>query len=107
MDSGAYTGIKFSVTGNTTDLLFRVATPATYPTAEGGSCAGTECAYAHYQKDVTASLAGGSAMVAFSELMKPWDNMTTFFKTDLVGLVFLTTDVDPTHSFTIDNIEFY
>ncbi|HEY1533677.1 MAG TPA: hypothetical protein VGF76_06650, partial [Polyangiaceae bacterium] len=49
MDGSTYTGIQFTVTGNTTDLLFRVATPGTTPTTDGGICADTLCAYAHFQ----------------------------------------------------------
>jgi hypothetical protein len=108
MDGSTYTGIQFTVTGNTTDLLFRVATPGTTPAADGGICADTLCAYAHFQANVTASLAaGGTAQVPFSSLTQPWANGSVFDKSALTEIVFLTTDTTSGHSFTIDNIAFY
>lgn len=107
MDASTYMGIKFTVTGNTTDLKFRVATPGTTPTTDGGICADTLCAYAHFQADVTASLAAGTAQVPFTMLMQPWANSSVFDKSALTEIVFLTTDTTAGHSFTIDNISFY
>jgi hypothetical protein len=108
MDGSTYTGIQFTVTGNTTDLLFRVATPGTTPATDGGICADTLCAYAHFQANMTASLAaGGTAKVAFSSLMQPWANSSVFDKSALTEIVFLTTDITAGHSFTISNISFY
>jgi len=108
MDASTYMGIKFSVTGNTTDLLFRVATPGTTPATDGGICADTLCAYAHFQANLTASLAaGGTVQVPFTMLMQPWANSSVFDKSALTEIVFLTTDTTAGHSFTIDNISFY
>jgi hypothetical protein len=108
MDGSTYTGIQFSVTGNTTDLLFRVATPGTTPATDGGICADMLCAYAHFQANVTTSLAaGGTVQVPFSTLMQPWANSSVFDKSALTEIVFLTTDTTAGHSFTVDNIAFY
>jgi hypothetical protein len=107
MDGSSYMGIKFTVTGNTSDLLFRVATPGTTPAADGGICADTLCAYAHFQANVTASLAAGTAQVPFSTLTQPWANSSVFDKSALTEIVFLTTDITAGHSFTISNISFY
>jgi len=108
MDASTYTGIQFSVTGNTTDLLFRVATPGTTPATDGGICADMLCAYAHFQANVTTSLAaGGTVQVPFSTLMQPWANGSVFDKSALTEIVFITTDTTSGHSFTIDNIAFY
>jgi len=108
MDASAYTGIQFTAMGNVTNLLFRIATPGTYPTSEGGICTTPDCAYAHWQKDVTAGLAGGATIqVSFAELTAPFGKPLPFDKSALNALVFLTTDEDATHSFTIDNVSFY
>jgi hypothetical protein len=108
MDGSAYQGIKFKVSGTVKDLLVRIGTPATYPIAEGGICAdNAKCGWTHYQKNVSSSLAGGTAMVGFSELTPPWGAPAAFDKSALLSLVFLTTDPDTTKSFTIDDIEFY
>jgi hypothetical protein len=109
MDGSQYTGIQFDVTGTVSNLLFRVGTPATLPTADGGTCTdAAACGYAHYQKDVTSSLAaGGQVKVAFADLRPPWGSPAAFDKSALISVVFLTTDKDTTKSFTIDNISFY
>jgi hypothetical protein len=109
MDGSAYTGIKFKVTGDVSLLLFRIATPATYPLAEGGTCAMPACGYAHYEKDVTSALtSGGMVMVPFADMKVPsWGMADPFVKSNLIGLVFLTTAVNTAHSFTIDDISFY
>ncbi len=108
VDASTYSGIQFTVTGNTTDLLFRIATPATTPTADGGICADTMCAYAHFQATLTASLAaGGTVQVPFTMMTQPWANSSTFDKSALTEIVFLTTDTTAGHSFTVDNISFY
>jgi hypothetical protein len=108
MDGSTYTGIQFTVSGNTTDLLFRVGTPGTTPTTDGGICADMLCAYAHFQANVTTSLAaGGTVQVPFSTLAQPWANSSVFDKSALTEIVFLTTDTTAGHSFTIDNIAFY
>jgi hypothetical protein len=109
MDGSTYQGIQFTVTGDVTKLLFQVSTPATLPIADGGICASdTLCSYAHYQLDITTSLAkGGTVKVAFSDLKAAFGTPAAFDKSALVALVFHTTDLVKTHSFTIDNISFY
>jgi hypothetical protein len=109
MDGSSYMGIQFTVKGNVTTLLLQVATPATYPLADGGTCnSATLCAYAHYQKDITASLpTGGTVKVAFADLKAAFGTPAAFDKSALVALVFLTHDATATHSFNIDNISFY
>jgi hypothetical protein len=109
MDGSTYTGIQFSVSGNTSNLLFRIGSPVTYPLTDGGTCnSATLCAYAHYQKDVTSSLAaGGLVKVAFADLTAPFGMPAPFDKSALIALIFLTLDTDTTHSFTIDDVSFY
>jgi hypothetical protein len=111
MDGSAYQGIRFKASGTVKDLYVRIGTPATYPVAEGGICMDNmKCGWTHYQKNVSATLmAGGTAQVAFSELMAPWGAPDPFDKSALLSLVFLTTDPDTTMTkkFTIDDIEFY
>jgi hypothetical protein len=108
-DASAYTGIQFKVSGTVNKLLFRLTTPATIPVAEGGICmSDTLCAYAHYQKDITASVAaGGTVKVAFAEMMAPYGSPAPFEKNSIIGLLFLTLDTDKTHTFTIDDITLY
>ena len=109
MDGSAYQGIQFKVSGNVTDLLVRIGTPATYPVTDGRHLhRRRQVQLAHYQKNVTASLTAGAVVkVAFSELTPPWGSPAAFDKSALVSLVFLTTDKDMTHKFTIDDIAFY
>jgi hypothetical protein len=109
MDGSQYTGIQFTVSGNVNKLLFRIGTPATYPTEDGGTCtSATMCGYAHYQKDVTASVAsGGTVKVAFADMAAPWGSPAKFEASNLISVIFLTLDTDTTHSFTIDDVAFY
>jgi hypothetical protein len=108
MDGSMYTGIQFNASGTVTNLLFRIGTPATYPVAEGGTCTSpTACEYAHYQKNVTAMLGTAVIKVPFAELTAPFGTPAPFDKSALISLVFLTTDTNTAHSFTIDNISFY
>jgi hypothetical protein len=109
MDGSAFTGIQFSVTGTVTSLHLRIGTPATYPLTDGGNCeSATLCAYAHYDKDVSASLpAGGVVRVNFADLRAPFGMPAAFDKSALISLVFLTLDPTTTHSFTVDNISFF
>lgn len=109
LDASAFSGIQFKVSGTVKDLTFRVTSPATIPTMEGGACAVKECAYAHYQKDLSANVAaGGVVKVAFSEMTPPmWGMPAPFDKASIIAIVFLTLDTDTTKSFTIDDIAFY
>jgi hypothetical protein len=108
MDGSGYQGIQFSVTGTVTSLRFRVGSAGTYPTTEGGTCADATCAYAHYEKDVSANVAtGGSVQVPFASLTAPFGMPGPFDKSSLITILFLTLDADTTHTFTIDNISFY
>jgi hypothetical protein len=108
MDASAYQGIQFSVTGTVTSLRFRVETPATVPVTEGGICTSDTCAYAHWEKDVSANVAtGGMVQAPFAALTAPFGMPAAFDKSSIIVLVFLTLDADVTHSFTIDNISFY
>jgi len=108
VDGSMYTGIQFNASGNVTDLLFRIGTPATYPVGEGGTCtSATLCEWAHYQKNITAMLGTAVIKVPFSELTPAWGAPAPFDKSALISLVFLTTDINTMHSFTIDNISFY
>jgi hypothetical protein len=108
MDASKYAGIQFNVTGNVTNLFFRIGTPATYPVSEGGTCTDTISCYAHWQKDVTAGLKGGVTKVAFmGDLVAPFGKPAPFMKDSLVSIIFLTTDANTAHSFTVDNISFY
>jgi hypothetical protein len=110
MDASNYQGIQFKVSGTVTNLELRVPTPATYPLADGGVCTdATKCSYAHYRKIVPQATvtAGGMVQVPFSELMPPWGAPPPFDKSAVIAVVFLTTDADMTHKFTIDDIAFY
>jgi hypothetical protein len=109
MDGSTYTGIQFKLSGNVTDLHFRLGTPATYPLDDGGVCtSATLCAYAHYEK-ITAvpSATPTEVKVAFSDLKPPYGAPDPFDKSALISLIFLTLDTDTTHTFTIDDISFY
>ena len=93
-----------------TNLELRVPTPATLPLIDGGICTNdTQCSYAHYRKVIPQATvtAGGMVQVPFSELMPPWGAPAPFDKSGVLAVVFLTTDIDTTHKFTIDDISFY
>jgi hypothetical protein len=108
LDGSAYMGIQFNVTGNVTALRFQVETPATLPIAEGGVCnSATACEYANYQKDITADQKGALVKVAFMDLKAAFGTPAAFDAHNLVSIVFVTTDTNVAHSFTVDNISFY
>lgn len=108
MDASPHQGIQFKVSGTVSTLYFRISTPATIPVEEGGTCMNAPDCYAHYQKDVSTTVAtGGVVRAAFSELMPPWGKPAAFDKASLIGLVFITADMDTTKSFTIDDVAFY
>jgi hypothetical protein len=108
LDASAYKGVQFKVSGTVASLHVRIPTPATYPLADGGTCAKPDCGYAHYDKDVSPSLAaGGMVQVAFADLKAPFGTPAPFDPGALTGIVFLSLDTDTTKSFTIDDISFY
>jgi hypothetical protein len=111
MDASSYQGIQFKVGASTvTNLELRVPTPATLPLIDGGVCTDdTKCSYAHYRKIVPQATvtAGGMVQVPFSELMPPWGAPAPFDKSAVLSVVFLTTDANAGHKFTIDDISFY
>jgi hypothetical protein len=109
VDGSTYTGIQFNVTGNVASLFFRIVTPGTLPLSEGGICtSATACEYAHYQKNITSSLAaGGMVKVAWKDLVASYGAPAPFDSSALVSIIFRAVDTNTAHTFTIDNISFY
>ena len=108
IDASMYTGIQFKATGDVTALFFRVVTPATLPPAEGGICVDVGNCYAHRQLNITAGLTGGAVIkVPFADLVAPYGTPPPVDKSAIVSIIFRTTDLNPAHSFTIDDIAYY